>query len=121
VTIRWQGGAAGRPQALRPEHVQFVLLASLTWPTGDEPVTQRDLAAHAAADPMLTSQVPRVLEQRAVVRRSAHPVDGRARAGARRRGLGVAHRSRKKHAGLILLQRRATLAEWPPSPTSLPT
>jgi DNA-binding MarR family transcriptional regulator len=80
VTNRWQ---AAQRAALKPfelTHVQFVLLASLTWLDGDQPVTQRDLAAHAVTDPMMTSQVLRALEQRELVRRAPHPEDGRARA-----------------------------------------
>lgn len=80
VTNRWQ---AAQRAALKPfelTHVQFVLLASLTFLGGDHPVTQRDLAAHAYTDPMMTSQVLRALEQRGLVQRAAHPEDGRARA-----------------------------------------
>jgi DNA-binding MarR family transcriptional regulator len=80
VTNRWQ---AAQRAALKPfglTHVQFVLLASLTWLDADGPVTQRRLAEHAATDPMMTSQVLRALEARDLVRRSAHPEDGRARA-----------------------------------------
>jgi DNA-binding MarR family transcriptional regulator len=58
--------------------VQFVLLASLTWLDADEPVTQRALADHAATDPMMTSQVIRVLAERGLVERTAHPDDARA-------------------------------------------
>ena len=81
VTNRWQAAirAALKPYGLT--HVQFVLLASLTWLAGLDgggPVTQRELADHAATDPMMTSQVLRVLEQRSLVGRSAHPVDKRA-------------------------------------------
>jgi len=80
VTNRWQ---AAQRAALKPfglTHVQFVLLASLTWLAADEPVTQRRLAEHAATDPMMTSQVLRVLEARRLVRRRPHPTDARARA-----------------------------------------
>ena len=80
VTNRWQ---AAQRAALRPfdlTHVQFVLLASLTWLDSDEPVTQRALADHAATDPMMTSQVLRTLEQRGLVERRPHPEDRRARA-----------------------------------------
>jgi DNA-binding MarR family transcriptional regulator len=80
VTNRWQ---AAQRAALRPHgltHVQFVLLASLTWLAADSPVTQRQLADHAATDPMMTSQVLRALEQRGLVERLPHPRDGRARA-----------------------------------------
>ena len=76
VTNRWQ---AAQRAALKPfglTHVQFVLLASLAWL--GEPVTQRELAAHACTDPMMTSQVLRALEQRQLVRRTAHPSDARA-------------------------------------------
>jgi DNA-binding MarR family transcriptional regulator len=78
VTNRWQ---AAQRAALKPfglTHVQFVLLASLTWLDSDEPVTQRRLADHAATDPMMTSQVLRVLERRGLVERASHPDDLRA-------------------------------------------
>jgi DNA-binding MarR family transcriptional regulator len=80
VTNRWQ---AAQRAALKPyglTHVQFVLLASLTWLAAEGPVTQRQLADHAATDPMMTSQVLRALEQRNLVERLPHPSDGRARA-----------------------------------------
>ncbi|MFL6109511.1 MAG: MarR family winged helix-turn-helix transcriptional regulator [Marmoricola sp.] len=77
VTNDWQ---AAQRAALKPfglTHVQFVLLASLTW-LGEGPVTQRELASHAATDPMMTSQVLRALAERGLVRREPHPDDGRA-------------------------------------------
>ncbi|WUH91440.1 MarR family winged helix-turn-helix transcriptional regulator [Streptomyces sp. NBC_00433] len=81
VTNRWQ---AAQRAALRPHgltHVQFVLLASLTYlQDSDSPVTQRRLADHAATDPMMTSQVLRTLESRGLLTRHAHPGDARARA-----------------------------------------
>jgi DNA-binding MarR family transcriptional regulator len=86
VTNRWQAAirAVLKPYGLT--HVQFVLLASLTWLAGEadgagrisKTVTQRELADQAATDPMMTSQVLRALEQRSLVSRSAHPVDKRA-------------------------------------------
>jgi len=80
VTHRWQ---AAQRAALAPfglTHVQFVLLASLTWlqGQGDGPLTQRQLADHAATDPMMTSQVLRVLERAGFVERAPHPADRRA-------------------------------------------
>jgi DNA-binding MarR family transcriptional regulator len=80
VTTRWQ---AAQRSVLKPyglTHVQFVLLASLAWMSGSEsgPVSQRVLADHAATDPMMTSQVVRVLESRGWLRRERHPDDGRA-------------------------------------------
>lgn len=80
ATNRWQ---AAQRAALRPHgltHVQFVLLASLTWLQGstEEPVTQRMLADHAATDPMMTSQVVRALAAREWVARQPHATDRRA-------------------------------------------
>ncbi len=80
VTNRWQAAQRAALKAFGLTHVQFVLLASLTWLTADGPVTQRQLAGHAATDPMMTSQVLRALEQRGLVTRLPHPSDGRARA-----------------------------------------
>ena len=80
VTNRWQ---AAQRAALKPHgltHVQFVLLASLAWLAADGPVTQRQLADHAATDPMMTSQVLRALEDRGLITRLPHPTDKRARA-----------------------------------------
>lgn len=79
VTNTWQ---AAQRAALRPfdlTHVQFVLLASLTWLHTDAPVTQRDLANHAHTDPMMTSQVLRTLETKGLIARAPHPTDARAR------------------------------------------
>ncbi|GAB0105976.1 MarR family transcriptional regulator [Nocardia sp. JMUB6875] len=82
VTNRWQ---AAQRAALAPfdlTHVQFVLLASLTWLTGrsgGDPVTQRDIADQAATDPMMTSQVLRTLEQKGLLERRDHPTDKRAK------------------------------------------
>lgn len=79
VTNAWQ---AAQRAALKPfglTHVQFVLLASLTWLDGEQPVTQQHLAEHAGTDPMMTSQVLRVLEGNGLVKRHPHPVDGRAK------------------------------------------
>lgn len=79
VTNRWQ---AAQRLALRPfglTHVQFVLLASLTWLQADEPVTQHALATHAGTDPMMTSQVLRALESAGYIERRPHPTDRRAR------------------------------------------
>jgi DNA-binding MarR family transcriptional regulator len=80
VTNRWQ---AAQRAALRPfdiTHVQFVLLATLTYLESSGPVTQKTLADMAATDPMMTSQVLRTLESRELVHRPAHPTDRRARA-----------------------------------------
>jgi DNA-binding MarR family transcriptional regulator len=73
----WQ---AAQRAALKPfgvTHVQFVLLAALTWL--GEPVTQQALADYARTDPMMTSQVLRALEAGGLVDRPRHPADRRAR------------------------------------------
>ncbi|HEY8913841.1 MarR family winged helix-turn-helix transcriptional regulator [Lacisediminihabitans sp.] len=78
VTNRWQ---AAQRAALKPfglTHVQFVLLAALTWRSNDGPMTQRALADAAATDPMMTSQVLRTLEATGQVTRARHPDDRRA-------------------------------------------
>jgi DNA-binding MarR family transcriptional regulator len=79
VTNAWQ---AAQRRTLKPfglTHVQFVLLASLAWLETDAPVTQQALADQAGTDPMMTSQVVRVLEARGLVQRLTHPQDGRAK------------------------------------------
>src|SRR5690242_18984088 len=80
VTNRWQ---AAQRAALKPfdiTHVQFVLLATLTYLQASGQVTQKSLADMAATDPMMTSQVLRALESRNLVHGPAHPTDRRARA-----------------------------------------
>ncbi len=61
-------------------HVQFVLLACLTWwESTDQPApTQRSLADRAGIDAMMASQVLRILEKAALVARTPHPEDTRA-------------------------------------------
>lgn len=78
VTNRWQAAQRATLAPFDLTHVQFVLLASLTW-LDAEPPTQNELAAHAGTDPMMTSQVLRALEAKGLVERLAHPTDGRAR------------------------------------------
>lgn len=80
VTNTWQAAQRAALQPFDLTHVQFVLLASLTWLRSEAPVTQRDLADHAHTDPMMTSQVLRVLETKGLIRRTSHPRDARARA-----------------------------------------
>lgn len=81
ATLRWQRLMTSTLRPLGLTHVQFVLLASLWWLTrmaGEVP-TQRRLADHAGTDPMMTSQVVRLLERRSLVNRIGHPTDSRAR------------------------------------------
>jgi MarR family transcriptional regulator, organic hydroperoxide resistance regulator len=101
ITNAWQ---AAQRAALAPfdlTHVQFVLLASLTWMATDDPVTQRDLADHAGTDPMMTSQVLRTLEAKGLVERRAHPTDSRARAlVVTERGAGLANAANRAVEGV---------------------
>jgi DNA-binding MarR family transcriptional regulator len=80
ATNRWQAAQRAALKPLGLTHVQFVLLASLTWLDTEGPVIQRALADHAGTDPMMTSQVLRTLEARGLVRRRALASDARARA-----------------------------------------
>jgi DNA-binding MarR family transcriptional regulator len=80
VVNRWQ---RRQKQALAPfglTPVQFLLLAGLRdlAQEGETPVTQVTLARHCRTDPMMTSQVLRVLEGQGLISRRAHHDDGRA-------------------------------------------
>lgn len=78
VTNQWQ---AAIRIALKPHgitHVQFVLLASLTWSNEDGGVTQAELSHRTHTDPMMVSQVVRALTEKGLVRRDRDVNDGRA-------------------------------------------
>ena len=81
VTRRWQRelGTALAPLGLT--HVQFVLLAVVWWAGEHDELapTQRELAALARTDPMMTSQVLRTLEAKGLVERAGDAGDRRAR------------------------------------------
>lgn len=82
VTNSWQAAQRSALKPLGLTHVQFVLLAAVTWltaPSGADAVTQQRLSTYARTDPMMTSQVLRALETLGLVTRDAHPTDGRAR------------------------------------------
>lgn len=84
TTLRWQRSIAAALRPLGLTHVQFVLLASVWWLSdragtpGGLP-SQRQVADHAAADVMMTSQVLRALELRGLVDRAPDPADARVR------------------------------------------
>src|SRR4051794_28966456 len=84
VTRRWQRelGAALAPIGLT--HAQFVLLTVVWWAGEHDELapTQRELAALARTDPMMTSQVLRTLEAKGLVERASDAGDRRARRGA---------------------------------------
>jgi DNA-binding MarR family transcriptional regulator len=80
TTLRWQRRITAALKPVGLTHVQFVLLTSTWWldrEAGRTP-TQRDLAEHAAIDPMMTSQVLRTLASNGLVRRERDPLDSRA-------------------------------------------
>lgn len=79
VTNRWQAAMRATLAPFDLTHVQFVLLASLTWMAEPIGTTQADLAQMARADPMMVSQVLRALETKGLVERRTDPNDGRAR------------------------------------------
>lgn len=94
ITNRWQSAQRAALKPFDLTHVQFVLLASLSWLDARRPITQRELADHAATDPMMTSQVLRVLEKHGLVERTPHPGDKRARSlTATRKGRILANRA----------------------------
>jgi DNA-binding MarR family transcriptional regulator len=80
VVNRWQ---RRQKQILAPfglTPVQFLLLAGVQFlvATSGRPVTQVALARHCRTDPMMTSQVLRVLEGQNLISRRSHDADGRA-------------------------------------------
>jgi DNA-binding MarR family transcriptional regulator len=78
LSNKWQ---ARQRAALKPfglTHVQFVLLATLTYTAGEHSFTQKQLAEYAQTDVMMTSQVIRKLEQKGLVLRELSKQDGRA-------------------------------------------
>src|SRR3954470_5342078 len=81
VTQRWQRAIVAALRPLDLTHAQFVLLMSTWWlarGSGRGP-SQRDVAEHAEADPMMTSQVLRTLEKRGLVVRNADAADARVK------------------------------------------
>jgi DNA-binding MarR family transcriptional regulator len=81
ATLDWQRQIRAALEPHELTHVQFVLLASLWWIEAHAPAppTQAQLAAHAGTDPMMTSQVLRKLEARALLVRAPDENDTRAR------------------------------------------
>ena len=78
LSNKWQ---AQQRAALKPfdiTHVQFVLLATLTFAHGQRTFTQKQLASYAQIDVMMTSQVLRKLEQKALIIREPSATDKRA-------------------------------------------
>lgn len=78
ISNKWQAQQRKALLAFNLTHVQFVLLASLVWATNKEAFTQKQLAAHAKTDVMMTSQVIRVLEKKGFLTRTTNAADSRS-------------------------------------------
>ena len=78
VSNAWQRAVRNALEPSGLTHAQFVILATLEWLGGEQGAKQHEVATLAGMDPMTTSQVTRVLEERDLVRREGHPEDGRA-------------------------------------------
>ena len=78
VSNSWQRGQKKALAQLDLTHVQFVLLAGIGWlQSQDEFITQTKLAKQANTDPMMTSQVVRMLETKGLVNRLQDQADQR--------------------------------------------
>lgn len=79
TTNLWQKKQREALSSLGLTHVQFVLLAGIYWlEKNKEKVSQVRLSAHASTDPMMTSQVVRVLQEKKLILRVRDPIDSRA-------------------------------------------
>lgn len=80
VTNTWQRKLRIALKAVDLTHVQFVLLAVLSWLSHRQnDVTQAQLAQHSYVDVMMASQVVRTLEEKGLINRLTHPSDTRAK------------------------------------------
>ena len=79
ATLRWQRQVAAALADSSLTHVQFLVLSSTWWlgRNGDVP-KQRDVAEHAGLEPVMTSQVLKVLERDGHVQRVRDASDSRA-------------------------------------------
>lgn len=79
ATLRWQRQVAAALSGSSLTHVQFLVLSSTWWlgRNGDAP-KQREVAEHAGLEPVMTSQVLKVLERDGHVHRVRDIADSRA-------------------------------------------
>ncbi|MFC5749964.1 MarR family winged helix-turn-helix transcriptional regulator [Actinomadura rugatobispora] len=79
AALRWQREVASALAGMSLTHVQFLVLSSAWWlgREGDMP-NQRAIAAHAGLEPVLTSQVLKVLERDGHISRDRDTRDARA-------------------------------------------
>lgn len=62
-------------------HMQFQILAATAWLTREnKALTQIELAEFIKIDPMMVSQVVKLLEKKSLITRQSHPRDSRAKA-----------------------------------------
>lgn len=78
LSNKWQTKQRTALKAFDLTHVQFVLLATLTYAMDTVEFTQKKLAEYAQTDEMMTSQVLRKLEQKGLVKRATSKFDKRA-------------------------------------------
>lgn len=78
LSNKWQARQRASLKPFGLTHVQFVLLATLTFSVGKSTFTQKQLAGYAQTDEMMTSQVVRKLERMKLVQRERSKLDGRA-------------------------------------------
>jgi MarR family transcriptional regulator, organic hydroperoxide resistance regulator len=80
VATKWQAQLRAALTPLDLTTAQFRLLVATAWLNATSSgVRQSDIAAHAGADTVMTSEVLRTLESRGLVIRSPHPTDRRAK------------------------------------------
>jgi DNA-binding MarR family transcriptional regulator len=79
ANLRWQRHVAAALTGMSLTHVQFLVLSSTWWlgRNGEIP-RQRDVAEHAGLEPVLTSQVLKVLERDGHIERVRDSDDARA-------------------------------------------
>ena len=78
LTNKWQAQQRAALKSFGLTHVQFVLLATLTYAANKSSFTQKQLAQYAQVDVMMTSQVIRKLEEKGLIKREPSKIDARA-------------------------------------------
>jgi DNA-binding MarR family transcriptional regulator len=84
VATVWQRAVRAALAEVDLTHAQFVLLISTAWlqataRASGAPVTQTLISTHAKTDAVMTSEVLRTLERKALIERVPHPTDARAK------------------------------------------
>ncbi|MBR0824765.1 MarR family transcriptional regulator [Bradyrhizobium manausense] len=79
ISNAWQRQQRAALQPFGLTHSQFVVLATATWFSASETLTQARISQLTGIDPMTTSQVLRALEAARLIQRVDHPTDPRAK------------------------------------------